>query len=353
MNLKSSGRNRAVSIVPSVMALIGALLVFSLFLLISGKNPFATISAICQGAFGSVLGIQETLSRATPLLLCALAVALPAKAGLFNIGGEGQLHIGAMAATFVVLHMDAAPTSLVIPAMIMAALIAGAIWALLPGILRALLGVNDVLVTLMSNYVAILLVEHLVHGPWRDPKALGWPYTARFPEAAILPTLGQSHVHMGLLIALVVAVLLFLALRFTTWGLAVRVIEANARTARYAHINVALFMILLMAAGGAMAAMAGLGEVSVIQGRLRPGISPGYGYTGFLIAWLSGHDFLKIMPVAILIGGLYSGADALQLTAGLPSSTTDIFMGIVFLAFLVSGYLRDRIVSRINQEIVL
>lgn len=325
-----------------IASILTALLLLSLLLLVTGKDPITTIGAILRDAFGSALGIRETLVRATPLLLCALGTAIPARGGLFNIGTEGQLHLGAVAATIVALHAPWIPDELVVPAMILAAMLAGALYGALPGILRGFFHVNEVLVCLMLNYVGVFLVEYLVHGPWKDPSALGWPYTASFPEAAVLPQWGDTNVHFGLLLGIIGSLVFFLFMVTTVWGFSVKVLEANPTTARYLRINVALYIVILMAIGGACAALAGMGEVSVVQGRLRPGISPGYGYTGFIISWLSGHNPLLIIPVAILIGGIYSGADALQLTAGLPSATADILMGIVFFTFLLSGYFQER-----------
>lgn len=323
-------------------ALLIALLILSAFLSAAGRDPILTLWSIVLGGFGSAQALTETVTRMTPLLLCALAAAIPAKAGLFNIGGEGQLHVGAIAATAVVIYLTWLPQWAVIPAMILLAALGGAVWGLIPGLLRGWLRVNEVLVSLMLNYVAISLVEYLVHGAWKDPSALGWPYSIAFPEWAVLPTLGRTNVHIILALGVAAIGLVHLLLRNTTWGFSVRVIEASPQTARYAHINIVYYILALMAVGGAMAALAGLGEVSVIQGRLKAGISPGYGYTGFLVAWLARKNLIAIVPVSFVIGGFYSGADALQLLAGLPSATVDVFMSLVFLAFLVDEFVRQR-----------
>jgi len=323
-------------------AVVIALVILSLFLYAAGRDPFVTLWSIMSVAFGSAQGLTETLTRMTPLLLCALAAAIPAKAGLFNIGGEGQLHIGALAATAVVIYLPWLPHWAVIPAMILLALIGGALWGVIPGILRGWLSVSEVLVSLMLNYVAIFLIEHLVHGPWKDPSALGWPYSISFPQWAVLPTFGNTNVHLILLLGIAAIVLIHFLLRSTTWGFSTRVIEANPKTAYYVRIKVGYYLVALMAVGGAMAALAGLGEVSVIQGRLKTGISPGYGYTGFLVAWLARKNLIAIIPVAFIVGGFYSGADALQLMAGLPSSTVDILMSLIFLSFLIDEFLRQR-----------
>lgn len=323
-------------------ALLVALAVSLVFLWGTGRDPLVTFSSIIIGGFGSVQGLTETITRMTPLLLCALAAAIPARAGLFNIGGEGQLNIGAISATMVVIYFTWLPHWAVIPTMILVAALGGMLWGLIPGVLRGYLQVNEVLVSLMLNYVAIALVEHLVHGPWKDPAALGWPYSISFPEWAVLPTFGNTNVHLIIFLGLGAIVLFHVLLRKTVWGFSVRVIESNLRAAYYARISVVRYIIVLIAIGGALAALAGLGEVSVIQGRLKPGISPGYGYTGFLVAWLARKNLIAIIPVSFLVGGFYSGADALQLLAGLPSATVDIFMSLIFFAFLVDEFVRQR-----------
>ena len=315
--------------------LLAAPLLMAILLLVVGKNPFSIFWAAIVGGFGRSLGLTEAITRMTPIFLCALAVAIPSKAGLYNIGGEGQLHCGAIAATAFVLYATWLPHFMMIPCIILVAMAGGALWGMIPGLLRARFQVNEILVTLMLNYVAIYIVDHLVHGAWRDPNAFGWPYSVSFPEWAVLPTWGRSNIHLGILLGLGAVVLVYFILRSTTWGFSLRLIEANPSTAGYVNINTARYIIILMAVGGATAAIAGLGEVSVIQNRLRPGISPGYGYTGFLVAWLARNNPIVIIPVAFFVGGLYSGADVLQLTVGLPSSTVDIFLGLAFLTFLV------------------
>ena len=319
----------------SLASLLTAPLLMAILLRAVGKNPVSIFWAVIVSGFGSSLGLTEAITRMIPIFLCALAVAIPTRAGLYNIGGEGQLHCGAIAATALVLYAPWLPHFMMIPFIILVAMIGGALWGIIPGLLRARFQVNEILVSLMLNYVAIFFVEHLVHGPWKDPDALGWPYSAPFPESAVLPTFGKSNVHLGILLGFVAVGIVYFIFHYTTWGRSIRLIEANPRTARYVHINAAKYIVILMAVGGAMAALAGLGEVSVIQNRLRPGISPGYGYTGFLVAWLARNNPIAIIPVAFFVGGLYSGADALQLTAGLPSSTVDIFVGLAFLTFLV------------------
>jgi general nucleoside transport system permease protein len=308
---------------------------FSVLLLVVGRSPLATVVAILHGAFGGALAIQETLTRTTPILLCALATAVPARAGLTNIGAEGQLYMGAIGASAVAIFLPSLPPIQMLSLMTFAAIASGAFMVGIAGILRATIGVNEVLVGLMLNYVGLYFVEFLVHGPWKDASAMGWPYSAVFPAAARLPTLGTSNIHIGLGIGIVAAILLTVLWRSTRWGFAIRVLEDNPVAARFVGINAGWYFVALLALGGMFAAIAGLGEVSVIQGRLRSGLSPGYGYAGFVVSWLAGHRFLAVVPIAFLVGGFYSGADALQLNAALPSATADIFLALLFLAFLM------------------
>jgi simple sugar transport system permease protein len=184
MKLLNDATPHSLRVAVQLVATVAALLVVLSVLLWSVNRDVApTLTALLRSGFGDQLGLTETLVRMTPLLLCALAVALPAKAGLYNIGAEGQLHIGATAAAGVALFGTYLPPFAVLPSMVICAMVLGALWGLIPGWLRGRWGVNEVLVGLMLNYVAILLVQHLVHGPWKDSGALGWPYTARFPAA--------------------------------------------------------------------------------------------------------------------------------------------------------------------------
>lgn len=335
-----------VSLVAILLPLVLGMVMFGGFLLVTGRDPVSTMIAVFAGAFGSAVGILETLTRATPLLLCALAAAIPAKSGMINLGAEGQLFIGAIAATFVALHFSYLPQFLLLPLVFISAFTAGALWAAIPALLKLQYGVYEVLVCLMMNYIGLYLLEFLVHGPLRDTSANGWPYSAPFPESATLPLLFSSNVHAGIIFAILVCILFYFIFRYTVWGYRYKVIELNSKLATYAQLPLVKYIFVAMAIGGGMAAIAGFGEASVIQGRLRTGISAGYGYTGFLISWLAGHRFTTIIPISILVGGLYAGGDAIQLTASLPSSTLDIFMAIFFIAYMVVQYLRRMYVNR-------
>lgn len=335
-------RRPVVYVAGSVAAVVAALVVVALFLAVAGRNPFETYAGIASSAFGSWFAWSETLVAAIPLMFCGLGVAIAARVGLMSIGAEGQLYIGAAAAAVVALEVKGLPSWQLLPLMMLAACVAGAAWSGVPGFLRARLGVNETIVTLLLNYVAILLIEHLLHGPWQDPASYSWPQTPEFPAAAELPRFGTSRLHAGFWIALVVAGTFAIVLARTRIGYVARIIGANPAAARQARYPVARYLVVAMLLSGAVAALAGFCQVSAIEGRLRSGISPGYGYTGFLVSWLSRHDPVAIVIVSILMGGLLSGSDSLQLNQGLPFATVNIVQGCIFFFLLCS----ERLVQR-------
>jgi len=320
----------------SIGAAVLAFLLTGIFLLCVGRDPIAIYSGIWLGAFGDQFSISETLVAATPIMLCALGVAVAGWVGLMNVGVEGQLYLGAVGATLIALHMpDAAPWQVLL-LMLVAAASFGACWSAIPGMLRVWLGVNEVIVSLLLNYVAILLVEFLIHGPWQDPTSTSWPQTAAFPASAELPHLAGGRVHLGLAFGVILSLLFAVFMPITRVGFIARVIGEHREAAEYSHYKVARYQLVAMLLSGAIAALAGCCQVSAIEGRLRSGISPGYGYTGFLVCWLARHNPLAIIVVSILVGGLLSGADSLQLTAKLPFATVNILQGMIFFCLLAS-----------------
>jgi simple sugar transport system permease protein len=327
-------------------AFAGALTLTALVLLIFGANPVEVFSAVFSDAFASWYGFSETLVKATPIMLCALAVAVPAWAGLTNVGAEGQLYIGATCAAGIALYGPALPAFALLPLMIVAAFAGGAVWAAAAAFLRAKFSTSEVMVTLVGNFLGVLFVQYLVYGPWRDPSSRGWPQTAEFSDAATLPHLGFERVHLGLVIAVVAAIILFALRRRTIWGQQLRVIEANKDVASYSGIRVGRYLFWSLVIGGGLAALAGMAEASAIQGRLRAELSPGYGYTGILVSWLARHNPIAIVFVALLIGGLWAGGDGIQITMGLPAATIGIAIGLMLFLLLVGDVLLDRVGDR-------
>ncbi|MBC7324519.1 MAG: ABC transporter permease, partial [Moorella sp. (in: Bacteria)] len=295
----------------------------AIFLVATGYNPLKVYHDMLNGVVGSKYGLSETVVKAIPLMLAGLGVSVAFRMLLWNIGAEGQFYMGAFGASFVALYFPHLPPYVMLPAMFFAGIIMGGLWALLPALPRAKWGVNEVITTLMLNYVAVLWVDYLVYGPWKDPKGFNFPLTAPFSKAATLPALAGTRVHLGLIFALLAAVLLAVILWRTRWGYEIRVIGESPRAARYAGIKIERNIILVMMLSGALAGLAGMSEVAGITHRLQHGISPGYGYTAIIIAWLAKLHPAAIILVSILFGGLIVGGYSVQ-TSGVPSATVSM-----------------------------
>jgi len=319
-----------------------AFLAVGAFLLLFGRNPIRAYAAIFGGAFGSAYGVSEVVVRAIPLMLCAVATAIPARIGLLNVGAEGQLHAGALAATGGALALGFLPRPVLLPTLVLLGLAGGAAGAFVPAVLRLVANVNETISTLLLNYVIVLLVEYTVRGPWKDPMSYNWPFTPEFPESARLGFYGGTRIHAGLWFALVAIALFYLVLRRTRWGYEIRVLGDNPEAAVRAGIRFGGYVLLTMGVGGALAGLAGMAEVCAIQGRLRPGISSGFGYTGFLVSWLALHHPLGIIVMALLLGVLSVGGDMVQISLGLPSSTVSIIMALIFFVVLGSRFRQPR-----------
>jgi simple sugar transport system permease protein len=223
-----------------------------------------------------------------------------------------------------------------IPLLVLAGFIGGAFWGLIPGFLRAYLRVSETITTLMLNYIAILFTEYLVYGPWKNPEGFGFPGTRALPDAASLPRWGTTRVHLGLLVALLAAVVLAAIFHRSIWGYEIRVIGENERAARYAGINIRRNILLVMAVSGGLAGIAGMSEVTGIAHQLQRNLSPGYGYTAIIVAWLARLNPLAIVLVSVLLAGMLVGGDQLQISMGLPAAIAPMLQGTI-LFFLLAG----------------
>ena len=317
-----------------VIALV-ALAVFALLLLADGKDPFRAYRDTLIYVFGNTYGFSELLVRMAPLLLTSVAVALPSRLGLINVGGEGQLYMGAWLATAGALGFSDLPAWQLLPLMTAMGFAGGALWALLPGILRAAKVVNETISTLLLNYVAPLIVSFFIFGPWRSAESSAYPQSPAFVAAARLPSLDGTRIHLGLLYGIVCLALYGLALSRTRWGLEVRAIGGNPEASLRLGIPVRTYMIAAMAVAGGIAGMAGMAEVSAIQGRLVGELSPGYGYVGFLVSWLAGGSALGILLMAFLFAVVSSIGDILQITQGVPYAVVNVLMAVIL--FIVLG----------------
>lgn len=321
-----------------VGAVMGALIAGAVLLALLGVSPLAAYAAMLRGSLGDWYGISETLVKAVPLTLAGLAVALSFRMQVWNIGAEGQLYMGALAAAAAVRFAFVDNSLVMFCLMAGAAALAGGTWGAFAGYLKARWNVNEIITTLMLNYIAIHAVDYFVYGPWKDPASLGFPMTASFPAAARLPQFFDSRVHLGIFFAVVFAVLFHIVFRWTKWGFEVRVIGANPKAAQYAGINFLRNAVLVMFVSGAVAGFSGMCEMAGLQGRLQHGFSPGYGYTAIIVAWLARLNPLALMGVAFLLGALLVGGDTLQVVMRLPLSSIQVLQGLILFAVLGAEY---------------
>ncbi|MFZ3359300.1 MAG: ABC transporter permease [Xanthobacteraceae bacterium] len=312
-----------------------ALAVFATLLAAAGKEPLRAYADTLGYVFGNAYGFSELLVRMIPLLLTAVAASLPARIGLINVGAEGQLYMGAWLATAGALAFSNLPAVVLLPLLTLLGFIGGGLWALIPGVLRALRLVNETISTLLLNYVAPLIVSYFIFGPWRSPESSSYPESPAFVEAARLPTLFHSRVHLGLIYALAALLLYSFVLTRTRFGLDMRAIGGNPEAARRLGIPIVRYILIVMFVGGGIAGIAGMAEVSAIQGRLVSELSPGYGFIGFLVSWLAGTSASGIVIMSFLFALISSVGDILQITQNVPYAVVNILMAVIL--FIVLG----------------
>ncbi len=325
----------------SCFVLIGAILLSLLLsgflLFIGGTSPIDGIVVLFQGAFGSQYAFEDALLKATPIFLCSLGVAIAFRLQVWNIGAEGQFALGAVGATWMALSLPEAPAYLVLPAMIGMAALAGGLWGLIPAVLRQKLKTNEIIVTLMMNYIAILILDYLVYGIWKDPASFGFPMTSEFSAAAIVGKIGSSNFSWGLLHCLVLGTCLWVFLRFTRIGFEIKAAGDNVRAAKYAGIPYDRLVMLVMIISGALAGWAGFLEASSTVNRLQPSIMSGYGYTAIVVAWLARLNPFFIGVASFMLAGLRVGVEALQLDLQIPAAFGGIIEGLILLTVLAGG----------------
>ena len=326
-----------------VMALAGSLLFFGGFVWLGGASPVEAWVLLFKGAFGDAFSWQNTLQRAAPLMLTALCVALPQRAGLMVIGGEGALVLGGLACAglpyLVVLPQNMAGTALVL----VASALAGAAWIALAGALRQYRGVNETISSLLLGYLAIGLFKHWVEGPLRDPASLNKPSTQPLPEGVLMGLIPGYEVHWGLVIGVVACVLAGLWLGGTTHGFATRVVGGNARAARLVGLPSHRLIVTACALGGAGAGLAGGIEVAAVHTSANASLIVGLGYTGILVSFVARHNPWAIVPVAILFGGFGAAGSLLQRRLDLPDASVLVLQGFAFVLILAAEAWRGRL----------
>ncbi|MBV5298855.1 MAG: ABC transporter permease [Rhodoferax sp.] len=325
-------------------ALLFTLLISALLVLWAGAPVGQTYALLLQGGFGSVFALSETLTRAIPLMLTGLAAAVAFKARLFNIGAEGQLYVGALAAVAVGgLHGGSGfdlPPVLLFVLMMLAAALAGALLLLGPALLKARLGVDEVVTTLLLNFIVLLLVSLMLDGPMKDPSAMGWPQSvALHGELELAKLIPQTRVHSGLLWAIALAVALWALMKYSVLGFDIRAVGANARAAAFAGVSVNRTVLLVALLSGGLAGLAGAIEVAGRTGYLTLDMSPGYGYSGIVIAMLAGLHPLGVVLGSVLVAGVQVGADSMSRVVGVPTYIADVIVATALISVLVATLL--------------
>jgi len=320
-----------------ILAIIVALMLCSVLVAWAGAPIGDAYAALVRGAFGSMFSISETLTRATPLIFTGLAVAVAFRAKLWNIGGEGQLYAGALAATWIGTGALALPPAITIPSLFLGGAIAGGLLLLLPTLLKIRLRVDEVVTTLLLNFVVLLFVDYLLFGPLKDPMAMGWPQAAPIVDAGVLPVLvAKTRLHQGFVWALAAALAVWVLMRFTRWGFEIRAVGLNPDAAAFAGIPINATILRTALLSGGLAACAGVTEVAGTKGYLTVDISPGFGYTGIAVAMLAGLNPLGVIIAAIFIAAIYNGADSMSRAMGISNYLADVITATALLTVLVS-----------------
>ncbi|MGF1622955.1 MAG: ABC transporter permease [Rhodomicrobiaceae bacterium] len=330
-----------VPILSGLAALVLALAILSA----TGAPIGSAVQLLVTGAAGSVFALTETLTRATPLILTGLAVAVAFRARLWNIGAEGQLYAGALAAVAVGSGAIDAPSYILLPLVMLAGAAAGALLLLGPVLLKTRRSVDEVVTTLLLNFVVLLFVQMMLEGALKDPMGMGWPQSAPIVDEGTLPALiPQMRLHAGLILALVAAVVIHIMQRHTALGLEMRAVGGNAAAARFAGISVSGTLVITGLISGALAGLAGASEVAGLKGYLTSDLSPGFGYAGIVVAMLAQLNALAVVPSAIFIAAVFVGADSMSRSLGVSNYFADLVVALALMCTLAGSlFLRYRI----------
>ncbi|MCP1673517.1 simple sugar transport system permease protein [Natronocella acetinitrilica] len=333
-------------------ALLFTLFVFGVLVTALGHDPFAVYYTLYLGGFGTWFSLQDTLIQAAPLMLTALCTAIPARAGLLIIGNEGALVLGGVAAVVAGVAMAGAPPLLAVIVILASASLAGALWIGSAGLLKHYRGVNEVIATLLMNYIAIAIMMHLVTGPIRDYAQVLKPSSWSIPFEFMVGTIPGTTVHWGLVIGMVVCLFAFVLMRYTTFGFSADVLGGNNRAAQAVGLPVAKLTLLTCLLGGAAAGLAGGIEIVAVHGYASNSLVVGFGYAGILVAFAARHNPLAIILVAILLGGIAASGGLLQRRFDLPDAATLLFQGLLFMSVLATTTLYGLLGPWLNRKVL-
>jgi simple sugar transport system permease protein len=314
-------------------------------LALQGKPPLEGMLLFLQSGFGSSWAIEDCLAKAVPIFLCSLGVAITFRLQIWNIGAEGQYALGAVGATWAALTFPNLPGYLLLPCMLMSATVLGGLWGLIPALLKIKLQVNEIIVTLMLNYIGILDLEYMVYGPWKDPSSFGMPMTPEFSAAGIVGFIGETRLNWGLFLCLGIGILVTIFLKYTRYGFALKACGENPRAARYARLPYNGLVVMVLVFSGALAGWAGFLEASSSLNRLEPSIMAGYGYTAIVVAWLARLNPLAIAVASFLLAGLRVGVEGIQLDLQVPAAFGGVMEGLILLTILAGSFFQHYTLS--------
>lgn len=318
------------------LAIVLALVCTGLILLAFGLNPIQVYYAIVEGSLGTDLRIKQTLIKAIPLTITSLGILVAFKMKFWNIGGEGQIVMGAMAASYVALNYSTLPKPILLVLMAFAGMFMGGLWAFIPALFKRKFGTNETIFTLMMNYIGIKFVMYLQYGPWMDPNSNGFPRVAPFSENAIMPSF--LGVHLGLVIAIVCVVFVYFLMTYTKLGYEISVVGESYETARYAGMNINKIVIIAMLISGGLCGLVGMIQASAVEKTLVAGITGGYGFTAIITAWLARLNAPVTAIVCVLFAMLLQGGSYIQLAMNVPSSVAGIVQGTILFFVLGSEF---------------
>lgn len=331
-----------------VGSLTASMVLFGAFVAAAGANPIEVYQTMYRAAFGTLFSWQNTLVRAAPLMLTALCTALPGYLGLIIIGGEGAVVIGGLVATIAALSIPSAPPMVMLVTMALTGMVGGGIWLTIGGALRHYRAVNETISSLLLNYIAIALLNHLVTSTFRDPESLNHPSTHHIGEANMIGLIPGTDLHWGLVFGIVACLLAWFLMHHTVFGFASQISGGNVRAAQIAGLPVGRLILIVCFVAGAAGGLAGMVEVAAIHGRANDTLNANYGYAGILVAFVARYNPLAIMPVAVLLGGIRASSGLLQRAHELPDATVLVMQGIIFLVILFSETLYGRF-SRLQK----
>ncbi len=310
----------------------------AVLLKIQGKPALEGIWLLIRSAYFSTYAVEDSLIKAVPIFLCSLGVAAAFRLQVWNIGAEGQYALGAVGAGWAALMFPDWPAYILLPLMLLCASAAGGLWSLIPAVLKIRLRANEIIMTLMLNYIGILFLDYLIYGPWKDPTSFGFPMTRTFSAGAVVGTIGATRINWGILVCLGAGLASWIFFGFTRLGFELRASGENPHAARYARMPYDRLVVLVMVISGVLAAWAGFLEASANLNRLQPGIMAGYGYTAIVVAWLAQLNPLLIAVASFLLAGLRVGLEILQLDLQVPAAFGSILEGLILLTVLAGGF---------------